>query len=211
MRRHRPASSGRAGSRKVGNPHIADTMPAMSEANVRTRTPTDGTRRWRAGKLLAAAAVALLVLAWQIGSAQAQERDGGNLGVGVNAMLSGGGLIGPSVVYDTGVFHIEGLLGFEDNGQTRFDVGGRFWYHIHSAQSADFSLGGGLGVISVNPEGDDDGTTDIEIDAGAQMRAFIVPNVAVSVSLGLVVLTGDADAIAITGDLVGGAGIAYYF
>jgi hypothetical protein len=38
-----------------------------------------------------------------------------------------------------------------------------------------------------------------------------VPNVALSVSLGLVVLTGDADAIAITGDLFGAAGIHYYF
>jgi hypothetical protein len=186
-------------------------MPAMSEANVRFQAPTDGTRTWRAGKLLAAAAVVMAALIWQSGSARAQERDGGNLGVGVNAMLSGGGLFSPSVVYDTGIFHIEGLLGFEDtDAETRFDVGGRFWYHIHSAQSADFSLGGGLGVINID-QGDDEGTTDIEIDAGAQMRAFIVPNVALSVSLGLVVLTGDADAIAITGDLLGAAGIAYYF
>jgi hypothetical protein len=177
---------------------MADTMPAMSEANVRT-------------KLLAAAAVALAVMVWQTGSAQAQEGDRGNLGVGVTAMLSGGGLFSPSVAYDTGVFHIEGLLGFEDNGETRFDVGGRFWYHIHSAQSADFSLGGGLGIVNINPEGDGDSTTNVEIDGGAQLRAFIVPNVALSVSLGLVVLTGDADAIAITGDLFGAAGIHYYF
>jgi hypothetical protein len=178
---------------------MADTMPAMSEANVRT-------------KVLAAAAVALAVFVWQTGSAQAQEGDRGSLGVGVTTMLDINGPLGPSVVYDTGVFHIEGLLGFEDNdAETRFDVGGRFWYHIHSAQSADFSLGGGLGVISINPEGDGDGTTDVEIDGGAQMRAFIVPNVALSVSLGLAVLTGDADAISITGDLFGAAGIAYYF
>jgi hypothetical protein len=188
---------------------MADTMPAMSEANVRTQARGDGTRRWWAGKLLAAAVV-VAALVWQTGSAQAQEGDRGSLGVGVTRMLLDGST-GPSVVYDTGVFHIEGLLGFQDNGETRFNVGGRFWYHIHSAQSADFSLGGGLGVVSIDPGGEADNVTNIEIDGGAQLRAFIVPNVALSVSLGLAVLTGDGDGIAITGNLFGGAGIAYYF
>jgi hypothetical protein len=190
---------------------MADTMPAMSEANVRTQARGDGTRRWRAGKLLAAAVVVVAALVWQTGSAQAQEGDRGSFGVGVNTMLDIEGPLGPSVIYDTGVFHVEGLLGFQDNGQTRFDIGGRFWYHIHAAQSADFSLGGGLGVVSIDPGGEDDNITNIEIDGGAQLRAFIVPNVALSVSLGLAVLTGDADAISITGDLFGSAGIAYYF
>lgn len=193
---------------------MPDTMPAMCRERLRTNPSTIRSIRRPAGRLICALAVALpLALIGQVDSAEADERRG-NLGVGVAALLGGAdvGALGPSVIYDTGMFHIEGLFGFADNdAQTRFTVGGRFWYHIHSAQSADFSLGGGLGVVSIDPEGGGDSTTNVEIDAGAQLRAFIVPNVAVSASLGLGILTGDADLIAITGDLVGQLGIAYYF
>jgi hypothetical protein len=188
----------------------------MCRESLRTVPSTLRSPRLPVAKLICALAAALpLVLVGQVDSAEAQEgRKSGNLGVGVVAMLGGAdvGTVGPAVVYDTGIFHIEGLFGFNDNDtQTRFTVGGRFWYHIHSGQSSDFSLGGGLGVVSVDPEGGGDSTTNVEIDAGAQLRAFIVPNVAVSASLGLGLLTGDTDVIAITGDLVGGLGIVYYF
>ena len=184
----------------------------MSRANVHIQAHFDGSRRRRAGKHVSALALAIPLLLAQAGSAEAQEnRSGGNLGVGVHTMLLPDSF-GPAVVYDAGIFHIEGLFAFADDDETtRFDLGGRFWYHIHSAASADFSLGGGLGVVSIDPEGGGEGTTDIEIDAGAQIRAFLVPNVAVSGSLGLAILTGDGDFIGITGDLVGTAGIAYYF
>ncbi len=184
----------------------------MSRSNVYTEARFDGPRRWRAAKLVCALALALPLFLAQAGSAEAQEGRSGSLGVGVQTMLLPDGPFGPAVIYDAGMFHLEGLFGFaDDDATTRFDLGGRFWYHIHSAASADFSLGGGLGVVSIDPEGDAEGTTDIEIDAGAQIRAFLVPNVAVSASLGLAILTGDGDFIAITGDLVGNAGIAYYF
>ncbi len=187
----------------------------MSRTNLSTQAHFDGSRRRRAGKLVCALALALPLLLAQAGSAEAQEGragSGGNLGVGIHTMLLPDGPFGPAVIYDTGMFHIEGLFGFaDDDATTRFDLGGRFWYHIHSAASADFSLGGGLGVVSIDPEGGGEGTTDIEIDAGAQIRAFLVPNVAVSASLGLAILTGDADFIAITGNLMSDVGIAYYF
>jgi hypothetical protein len=159
-------------------------------------------------------ALALAVLA-PAGSALAQPEgdvragSGGGLGVGVHAMLLGA--VGPAVVYDTGVFHIEGLLAFASNGETQIDVGGRFWYHVHSSQAADFSLGGGLGVQSIDPEGDVEGTTDIEIDAGVQVRVFLVPNVSLSASAGLGIITGDADFLALTGDLTGDTGLTYFF
>ncbi len=184
----------------------------MSIANLYTEAHSDGSRRRRAGKLVCALALAVPLFLAQAGSAEAQEGRSGSLGVGIQTMLLQDGPFGPAVIYDAGMFHLEGLFGFaDDDATTRFDLGGRFWYHIHSAASADFSLGGGLGVVSIDPEGDAEGTTDIEIDAGAQIRAFLVPNVAVSASLGLAILTGDGDFIAITGDLVGNAGIAYYF
>lgn len=183
----------------------------MSRANVHTQPTFQGSRHRRAGKLVCALALALPLFLAQAASAEAQETRGGNLGVGVHTMLLPDSF-GPAVIYDAGAFHIEGLFAFADDDETtRFDLGGRFWYHIHSAASADFSLGGGLGVVSIDPAGDGEGTTDIEIDAGAQIRAFLVPNVAVSASLGLAILTGDGDFIAITGNPVGDAGIAYYF
>ena len=191
-------------------------MAAMITANTPTQDPSVRARPGRAKRLTCALAVALPLIVAQAGSALAQEgstgRSGGNLGVGVHAMLDGGGPFGPAIVYDTGIFHIEGLVGFADtDGATEFDVGGRFWYHINSSQSADFSLGGGLGVTSIDPEGEAEGTTDIEIDVGAQLRAFIVPNVALSASLGLAIITGDNDVISLTGDLTGAAGVTYFF
>lgn len=136
---------------------------------------------------------------------------GGSLGVGVQTMLTGAGPFGAQLVYDAGMFHIEGIFGFASNGSTNLDLGGRFWYHIHAAQLADFSLGGGVGVVSIDPDGDAEGTTDVHINVGAQLRAFLVPNVALSVSAGLAIITGDADLVAVTGDLVGAAGVTYFF
>lgn len=166
-------------------------------------------------RTLAAAFAAVLGLG-AAGSASAQEwKTGagagvGPLGVGVAAMLTGP--LGPQVVYDTGVFHIEGIVGFQSNDATTdFDIGGRFFYHVHASQAADFSLGAGLGVTSQDPDGPAEGTTNVHIDIGPQVRAFVVPNVAVSATAGLAIITGDADNILITGDLVGTAGITYYF
>jgi hypothetical protein len=166
-------------------------------------------------RTLAAAFAAVLGLG-AAGSASAQEwKTGagagvGPLGVGVSAMLTGP--VGPQVVYDTGVFHIEGIVGFaSDDAVTEFDLGGRFWYHVHATQAADFSLGAGLGVTSTDPDGPAESTTNVHIDIGPQLRAFVVPNVAISASAGLGIITGDDDFIVIRGNLVGQAGITYYF
>jgi hypothetical protein len=166
-------------------------------------------------RTLAAAFAAVLALG-AAGSASAQEwKTGagagvGPLGVGVAAMLTGP--FGPQVVYDAGVFHVEGIVGFQSNDATTdFDIGGRFFYHVHASQAADFSLGAGLGVTSSDPDGPAEGTTNVHIDIGPQLRAFVVPNVAISATAGLAIITGDADNILITGDLVGTGAITYYF
>jgi hypothetical protein len=190
----------------------------MMTANLYRRV--DGGRPSRLRVNMFAGAVVLAALLGAASSASAQESRagvraggaaGGSLGVGVQTMLTGAGPFGAQLVYDAGMFHIEGIFGFASNGSTNLDLGGRFWYHIHAAQLADFSLGGGVGVVSVDPDGDVEGTTDVHINVGAQLRAFLVPNVALSVSAGLAIITGDADLVAVTGDLVGAAGVTYFF
>lgn len=133
--------------------------------------------------------------------------EGAGLGVGVHAMLSGP--FGAAIIYDPGAFHIEGMIGFASNGTTAIALGGRFWYHLHTSTAADFSLGGGLGLSTVDDDPEDQ--NNVHIDAGAQLRAFVVPNVALSATLGLAIVTGDADFVGLTGQLVGGLGISYFF
>jgi hypothetical protein len=136
------------------------------------------------------------------------------LGIGIQAMLAGP--LGPAVVYATESFHIEGMFSFADDGgdNSDLDVGGRFYWHLHQATSADFSIGGGVGLemLSENgPMGEEQEATNIFIEGGAEIRFFPVPNVSLSASLGVIVATGDADGFAATGQLIGGVGIAYFF
>src|SRR5689334_14556422 len=76
----------------------------------------------------------------------------GTIGVGAEFQLNGfaGGV---SMNYDTGDFHVGGLLGFSDpeGEDNTFAVGARFFYHVHSTAMADFGLGGNFGVISFPP------------------------------------------------------------
>jgi hypothetical protein len=136
---------------------------------------------------------------------------GGGFGVGIVAMLTGP--FGAAVVYDPGRFHIEGILGFRslEDSQTDIAVGGRFWWHLHTSTAADFSLGGGIGFVLIDREDPLDDQTDIHIDGGAQVRTFVVPNVALAASLGLAIVSGDADFVGITGQLFGSIGATYFF
>ena len=139
---------------------------------------------------------------------------GTSLGVGIHAMLTGP--FGPAIVYNMKLFHIEGLLAFESNGATNLAVGGRFWFHAHQTATSTLSVGGGLGFTSVEtepvpPATTSEDQTNILLEGGAQIRFFPVPNVAISASAGLAVLSGDADLFALTGQLTGGAGLTYFF
>jgi len=126
------------------------------------------------------------------------------------------GPFGPAIVYNMNRFHIEGLLAFESNGATNIALGGRFWFHAHQTAASTLSVGGGIGFNSVEsepipPETRTDTQTNILLEGGAQIRFFPVPNVAISASAGLAVLSGDADMFALTGQLTGGAGLTYFF
>ena len=111
-----------------------------------------------------------------------------------------------------GRFHVEGLFGLTSSGNTSFDFGARGWYHIHAASSADFSLGAGFALLShkASPQ---DRQWDFEMDLGAQIRAFIVPNVAVLGAVGMALYLPDSGSttVAFGGHLVGMFGVAYFF
>ena len=151
------------------------------------------------------------------GIAQAGGQEG-TIGVGAEYMnvgvgAPGGDLGGASLNYDAGAFHVGGFLGFADGGgddDTAFSIGGRFYYHVHSSAMADFGIGGALGIVSADA-GPDDRSTFMGLDAGFQIRAFLNPNVAISVTAGLGLGAIDADGIAIGGQVNGAAGVHYYF
>jgi hypothetical protein len=114
-----------------------------------------------------------------------------------------------------GRFHVDGLFGLYHDTATDFDLGVRGWYHIHAASSADFSVGAGVGMIR-RKRGLPAGASaqwDFEMDIGAQIRAFIVPNVALlgSLGLGLYIPDSGPTALEVAGNLVGTVGAAYYF
>jgi hypothetical protein len=163
----------------------------------------------------------LLVSMIVLGLAGAAHAGGqaGSIGVGAEYQLSGVG--GVSVVYDAGLFHLGGMLGFDDPAgadNTVFQLAGEFYYHVHHSAFADFGLGGSLGFSSdpVAPMGGMAATrhTNVYLEPGFQIRAFLSSNVALSATAGIVIGTVDASEVQITGQNVGaagGVGIHYYF
>lgn len=137
----------------------------------------------------------------------------GSIGVGAEFQISGLG--GLSVNFDAGKFHAGGFLGYFDPAgpnNVTVDVGGRFFYHLASTASADFSLGGSLGIQSANDApGNTNRHTDVFIEPSFQIRAFVVPNVALSFAGGVVIGAADASELDLSGNIVGEAGIHYYF
>lgn len=162
------------------------------------------------------------------GAVQAQEEEGfggggsydSGFGLGVEAMLAGPA--GPAFVYQASNFHVDAILAFDTGLDENFftqddeiEVGGRFFYEIHSGEISDFSIGGGLGIEDDDDGGDDD--LDIHLEGAAQIRAFVVPNVALHASMGLALEfdddggDGDDVEIGLLGQLVGGFGVTYFF
>lgn len=150
--------------------------------------------------------------------APAAAHAGGSEGtIGVGAEMNLFGIGGASVNYDAGDFHVGGFLGFADSDDTgdhtEIRLGGRFYYHLHSTAMSDFSAGGGLGFVHEDATSDtaDDDHTDFYIDLGAQMRAFITSNVALSFGLGIGVATADAEGVIVSGQPNISGGVHYYF
>lgn len=166
--------------------------------------------------LFAAAALGLSSSAFAQTAAPASH--GRGPGVGGVAMLNGaqGGLF----TYGTTNWHVDALFGLQHvASSTNFDLGGRFWWHVHSAAFSDLSLGGGVGILRWDNDGNGDDDLDVALQIGAQMRVFIVPNVALLGDLGVGAYFGNDDNIVIGAQSIGGSssylqgnlGIAYFF
>ena len=138
----------------------------------------------------------------------------GSIGLGAEYELNGIG--GVSLNYDAGQFHVGGFMGFDDprgGNNTEFDLGGRFFYHVHKTAMADFGLGGNLGLASVPPGGPGMGqrTTNVFLEPGFEIRLFVASNVALSFFAGLSIGVVDADHAVISGQPTALAGVHYYF
>jgi hypothetical protein len=143
-------------------------------------------------------------------------------GVGVTGMLLGGPA-GLSLAYDGGPWHVDTMLGLFKSGpnvRANFAIGARFWYHLHSTTNSDFSVGGGLGYLRIgNRPPAVPAVTGIFIEAGAQIRAYLTSNVALSGTLGFSIATADFEAYGIGGQSLAGqtlggfagVGLHYYF
>jgi hypothetical protein len=164
--------------------------------------------------------IPLLTLAlFATGTAAAQTaRTARGIGVGAEATLTG--ILGGTFVYDAEAFHIDALLGGSFNPEnSTFAVAGRFFFPVHRSRFADFSLGPGVGLEHVTgPDPDGDGpqgrptSTPIHLEGAAQIRAFIVENVALSASTGLgLVLNKGNNSATIGGQLGGSFGVTYFF
>ena len=172
-----------------------------------------GRRRQSLGGFPVPAALTILFVSLWAGSAHAGGKDG-TVGVGAEFQISGLG--GASVSFDQGDYHIGAFLGFSDGGgddDTDLEIGGRFFYHVHSTPLSDFSIGGGLGIAS---SGDrrrdrDDDRSEIFLEPGIQIRAFVASNVGLSFTAGLALGLGDADGVLLTGQPPGSGGVHYYF
>jgi hypothetical protein len=139
----------------------------------------------------------------------------GSIGIGAEFQLSGLG--GLSANYDAGAFHAGGFLGFDDPAgvnNTAVAFGGRFFFHVASTATSDFSVGGALGIQSLYDDPGDPAAnrlTGLFLEPSFQIRAFLASNVALSFTGGIVIGTVDAGGVAITGGISGQAGIHYYF
>jgi hypothetical protein len=138
----------------------------------------------------------------------------GSIGVGAEFDIRGAG--GLSANFDAGKYHVGGFLGYFNpagDNNTEIDIGGRFFYHLASTASSDFGIGGLLGIQNL-PNGNDRRSILI-IEPSFQIRMFIVPNVAVSVTAGMEIGTAisgpSGDELNITGNIIGQGGIHYYF
>jgi hypothetical protein len=139
------------------------------------------------------------------------------IGVGAEATLTG--IVGGTFVYDAEMFHVDALLGasFQHNDSS-LAVAGRLFFPVHRSQSADFSLGPGIGLVHVTHDPDGDGplgrvsSNPVHLEGAAQIRAFLVPNVAFSATAGLgLVLTDNNNSAVIGGQLGGSFGLTYFF
>ncbi len=156
-------------------------------------------------------------------SAPITSMGGGAIGIGAEAFLSavnGFPLAGGEFVYDASAFHIEGLLGYNHTSQAnnggsssvlQFGVAG--WYHLARGTNADFSVGGGVGLVYSSPLGGNS-STGFAIEPGAEARVFLSPNFTLNGRVGIAITTGDNNqptTLSILGQETAAFGFTYFF
>jgi hypothetical protein len=163
-------------------------------------------------------------------AASSSSNMGSAIGVGAVAWLGSNGnatgittartpVAGGEFVYDMPVFHIEAVAGF-DHATTmgtaatdvRFGVAG--WYHLARGTNADFSVGGGAGLIYTSLPGAGNSSTGFTLEPGAEARVFLSPNFSLSCRVGFALTFGDnnsATVLSLAGDTTGALGFTYFF
>jgi hypothetical protein len=155
---------------------------------------------------------------------------GGAIGVGAVTWLGNTGnalgittnpspVAGGEFVYDMSMAHIEAAIGFDhvsvggaSGSDFRFGVAG--WYHLAKGSMADFSVGGGAGLIYLSAMGAGNSSTAFTLEPGAEARVFLSPNFALSCRVGLAFTFGDnnsATVIQLAGQTTGALGFTYFF
>jgi len=153
-------------------------------------------------------------------NAEAQNAKG--IGVGVEKTL--GGIAGASLVIDMGQFRVDVLFHFDYRNRREccdymlFGFAGRFFFVLHSMRQADFSLGGGFGVIAAsNDPAPYYDYVALQLECAMQIRAFVVPSFAIHGSLGLAISFGEDINTGVQlgegwgGGLLGSFGATYFF
>lgn len=148
----------------------------------------------------------------------ASSMGGGAIGIGAEQFLSG--LTGGEFVYDTSMFHVEAMLGYNHTSNannmgssSNFQFGVAGWYHLARGSNADFSIGGGVGLVYNSPIGGGS-STGFAIEPGAEGRIFLSPNFALNGRVGIAITTGDNNApttISIAGQETAAFGFTYFF
>jgi hypothetical protein len=151
-------------------------------------------------------------------SAAAQHPAGMRAGLGAGAEATTTGIVGGTFVYDRGNLHLDALLGarFAHN-DSAIAVAARLFFPLHSTQAADFSIGPGLGLVHFehgdNPP-NNARNNEVHLEGAAQIRAFIVSNVALSASAGIGAIFANGDnnnSVVIGGQVAGSFGVTYFF
>jgi hypothetical protein len=138
----------------------------------------------------------------------------GSIGVGADTPLAGGVLPEAALDFDAGAFHVGGGLGVQNPqgpNNTVVDVSGHFWFHVHSTAMSDFSVGGDVLFQSIGQGAGNGTSTNVFLEPGAQIRAFIASNVALSFTLGMSIGVGDSSDFFFGARPYADAGFRYFF
>src|SRR5262249_42275409 len=140
----------------------------------------------------------------RIAAAQPAPEGAARFGAGAEATTTG--IVGGTFVYDPGPFHLDALLGAHfAHDDEEIDLAARFFFPVHRSPSADFSVGPGVGLVHFNHPNPPDNA--LHVEGAIQIRAFLVPNVALSATAGVgaIFANGDNNDRAVIGGTVGGS------